>query len=140
MARQGRPGGPQQPMRGFRPGKEPPQLRKQQAKQQFRDLSPTQEKLVEMFAERTPDQARAMVRRWTTTLLVLTVVVAALAVALFFWSVVAGVIVALVAAVLLYFWLRLRGQRAAFEAMADAISGRGVPGAGGAGGGRRRRK
>ena len=123
-------------MRGFRPGKEPPHLRKQQAKQQFRDLSPTQEKLVEMFAERTPDEARAMVRRWTTTLAVLTLLVAAIAVALFFWSIVAGVIVALIAAVLLYFWLRLRAQREAFEAMADAIGGRAGPGAAGSRGGR----
>lgn len=115
-------GGPQQPIKGFRPGKEPPQLKKRQAKQQFGDLSPSQERLVEMFAERTPEESQALVGRWQTGLLVATVVVALLAALLFTWSVIAGIAVGVVAVVLLFLWLRLRRQAADLKAMADAVS------------------
>lgn len=114
--------GPQRPMKGFRPGKAPPELRKRQAKQQFRDLTPTQERLVETFAERTPEEARALIRRWTTGLLIAALVLTALAVALFFWSTIAGVIVAILAVVVWFVWDRMRRQRAAFEQMADAVT------------------
>ena len=115
---------PQRPMKGFRPGKEPPQLKKQRAKQQFGDLSGTQEQLVELFAERTPEESRALIRRWLLGLLAGTIVVAIAAVALAFWSTIAAIVAGVLAAVLFGLWWRLRSQREAFEEMADTVAGK----------------
>lgn len=123
MARHGRGRGPQRPVKGFRPGKEPPALRKQRAKNQFGDLSGTQERLVELFAERTPEQSRALIRRWTIGSLVVGLILALLAGVLTVWSPVAGIIVGALAGGVLFLWWRLRRQREAFESMADAVSG-----------------
>ncbi|HUG41099.1 MAG TPA: hypothetical protein VMM12_11470 [Longimicrobiales bacterium] len=123
MARQGRGPGPQQPIKGFRPGKEPPRLRTQRAKQQFGDLSPTQERLVEVFAERTPEEARRLIRRWRIGLLAGAIALASLAAVLFAWSAIAGVVVGILAVVGLFLWWRLRRQSGDLEAMADAITG-----------------
>ncbi|MEX0891935.1 MAG: hypothetical protein WEB88_07155 [Gemmatimonadota bacterium] len=112
-------------MKGFRPGKEPPQLRKQRAKQQFGQVSATQERLIEMFAERTPAESRALIRTWTLGLLGAALVLVVLGAVLYVWSLVAGVIVHVLAAVALFFWWRLHRQREAFAAMADTVSGSG---------------
>lgn len=116
-------GGRQRPVRGFRPGKEPPQLRKQRAKEQFGELSGTQERLVELFAERTPEEARVLIRRWLLGLLAAAIGLALVAGVLFFVSRVAAIVAGVLAVVFLVLWWRLRGQREAFEAMADAVSG-----------------
>ena len=123
MARHGRGQGPQRPIRGFRPGKEPPRLRQQRAKQQFGEMNAAQERLVEMFARRTPEESRAMLRRWRVALLVAALALLVPGAALYFWSIIAGVIVHVVAIVLLGLWWRLQRQREALEAMADAVSG-----------------
>lgn len=120
-----RGGGPPRPVRGFRPGKEPPQLRKQRAREQFGEMSRGQERLVELFADRTPEQARALMRKQRLTLLAAAVALAVLALALAFWFLAAGGVVAVVAAVVFFLWWRLHRQREAFEAMADAVSGPG---------------
>ena len=122
MAR-GRGQGPRRQVKGFRPGKEPPELRKRQARQQFGDLSPAQQRLVEVFAERTPEEARALLRRQRNGLLAGALLVTILAIALFFWSAIAGAIAAVGAAVLFFLWWRLHQQREAYEAMVDAVSG-----------------
>lgn len=114
---------PQRPIKGFRPGKEPPQLRKRRAKEQFGDVGPAQERLIEVFAERTPEQARTLLRRWTIGLLTGAIVLAALAALLYTWSIIATVVAGMLAVVLLVLWWRLRRQRPDLEAMADAISG-----------------
>lgn len=114
---------PQRPIKGFRPGKEPPQLRKRRAKEQFGDVGPAQERLIEVFAERTPQQARTLLRRWTIGLLTGAIVLAALAALLYAWSIIATVVAGMLAVVLLVLWWRLRRQRPDLEAMADAISG-----------------
>lgn len=125
MARQGQ--GPQRPIKGFRPGKEPPQLRKRMARQQFGELSPTQERLVEAFAGRSPEEARGLIRRWKNVLLGMAIVLGILAAVLSAWSLVAGIIAGVLTVVVFYLWWRLRRQSAELEAMADAISG-GRPG------------
>ena len=125
MARKQRRGGPQSPVPGFRPGKEPPQLRKQRARQQFGDVSPTQGKLIEAFAERTPEEARSLIRRWLITALVAAIALGILGILLMTWSVLAGVLVLIVAAGVLFLWWRLRRQRNDLETMADAVSGGG---------------
>ena len=114
----------QRPMKGFRPGKEPPQLKKQRAKQQFGDLSGTQEQLVELFAERTPEESRTLIGRWLMGLLAGTIVVAVAAVALAFWSWIAAAVAGVLAVVLFVLWLRLRSQKEAFEQMADMVAGK----------------
>jgi hypothetical protein len=122
MAR-GRGQGPQRPIKGFRPGREPPELRKRRAQEQFGDLTGAQKRLVEVFSSRTPEEARALIDRWTTGLLVAAAVLLAGAVALFFWSTVAGAIVAALGGLVLVLWWRIRSQREALETMADAVTG-----------------
>lgn len=134
MAR-GRGQGPQRPIRGFRPGKEPPELRKRRAQEQFGELSGAQRQLVEVFATRTPEEARTLIRRWTIGLLAGALVLFVAAAALFTWSTVAGAVVGFLAIVLLVLWWRIRSQRDALETMADAVSG---PRRGGRGRGRRK--
>lgn len=125
MARHGRGSGPRRPVKGFRPGKEPPQLKKQRAKQQFGDVSAAQERLIELFAERSPEESRALMRRWRIALLAGAVVLAILGAVLYGWSVIAGVLIHILAAAALFLWWRLHRQRDDLEAMADAVSGGG---------------
>jgi hypothetical protein len=127
MAR-GRGRGPQRPVKGFRPGKEPPELKKRRAKEQFGDLSAMQERLIELFAERSPGQARALIRRWMIGMVTAAAVLAGAAVLLATWSTVAAAVVGVIAVVPLVLGLRIRSQRADLEAMADAVSGRPPPG------------
>ena len=123
-------------MKGFRPGKEPPQLRKQRAKQQYGQVSGSQERLIEFFASRSPEEARRVIGRWQVGLLAAAIILAVLGVALYAWSVVAAVIVHVLAGVVLFLWWQLRRQRPQLEAMADTVGG----GGGRDGGGSRRRK
>lgn len=125
MARPPAGQGPRRPMKGFRPGKEPPELRKRRAKQQFGDVNPAQERLIEAFAGRTPEEARAMMRRWRIGLLVAGIALSILGVVLYGWSIVAGVIVHILAAIAFFLWMRLHRQRGDLEAMADVVSGQG---------------
>jgi Flp pilus assembly protein TadB len=125
MARGRRGQGHQRPVRGFRPGKEPAQLRKQRAKQQLgADANWAQKRLVESLAERSPEDARAMMRRWRMALLAVAVVLAVLGLVLYFWSIVAGIVVHIVAMAVFLFWFQLRRKRSDFEALADLVSGR----------------
>jgi hypothetical protein len=122
MANQGKGGGHQRPVKGFRPGKEPPQIRKQQAKRQFGEVSAGQERLIEMLAERSPEEARRLLRRWRVGLLAAAIILALLGAFLFSWSMAAGLVVEILALITLVVWWRIRGQRDAFEAMVDAVS------------------
>lgn len=122
MARQHGGQGPQRPVKGFRPGREPAHIRKQQAKQQFTGLDSRQERLVELFAERTPAESRQLMRSWRTRLLAGAAVLAVLGAVLYFWSLIAGITVHAIAAVVLFFWWRLYRQSDALDAMADAVS------------------
>lgn len=120
------PGGRGQgPIKGFRPGKEPPQIRKQRAKQQFGEVSGSQEQLIEMLAERSPEEARNLLRRWRIGLLAAGIILALFGGLLFLWSMVAGIVVEVLAIIALVLWWRIRGQRDALEAMVDAVSGSG---------------
>ena len=125
MARHGRERGPRRPMKGFRPGKEPPELRKRRAKEQFGDVNATQEHLIALFAERTPEESRGLLRRWRVGLMTGAVVLGVLAALLLTWSLIAAVIAGIFAGVLLFLWWRLHRQREALEAMADAVAGTG---------------
>ena len=136
MARGNRGTGPQRPVKGFRPGKEPPRLRSQRAVQDLGgQVSGSQKKLMEMFAERTPDEARALIRRWWGGLLAAAVVLAILGGVLYLWSIIAGVLVHVLAGGVLFLWWQVHRQRSDLEAVADMVSGGGAGGVG-AGGGR----
>jgi Flp pilus assembly protein TadB len=119
--RRGGGGSPQ--IKGFRPGKEPKQLRTQAAKQQFGEMNAAQERMVEFFAERTPEQSRKLLARWRTWSAVAGVVLSALSVWAWMWHWIAGVVVGALAAGLFLVHLQLRSQRASLEAMADAVAG-----------------
>jgi Flp pilus assembly protein TadB len=126
MTRGPRGRGQQRPMKGFRPGKEPPQLRKQRAKEELGgDPNWAQERLIEALADRSPEEARKMMARWRTVLLAAAIVVAVLGALLYGWSIVAGVIVHVIALALFLFWFQLRRKQKDFEAMAELVSGRG---------------
>lgn len=122
MARQQRGQGPQRPVKGFRPGREPAHIRKQHAKQQFSNLDARQERLVELFAERTPAESRQLMRSWRTRLLAGAAALAVLGAILYIWSLIAGITVHAIAAVVLFFWWRLHRQREVLDQMADAVS------------------
>lgn len=122
MARQNRGQGRRRPVKGFRPGKEPPEIRKQRAKQQFGDVNAAQERLIEVFAERSPEESRALMRRWRLGLLIAAGVLAILGALLYGWSLIAGVVVHVLALLVLVIWFQLHRQREGLESMADAVS------------------
>lgn len=109
-------------MKGFRPGKEPPQLRKRAAKQQFGEMNAAQERLLELFAERSPEESRTLLARWRAWTLGAGIVLSVLSVFAWTWTWIAGLPVAVLAAVSFFIHLRLRSQREALEAMADAVA------------------
>jgi len=117
--------GQQPPIKGFRPGREPPQLRKQRAKQQLGpNANWAQKQLVEALAGRSPEEARRMMSRWRTAALGIAILLAVVGVALYFWWVPAGVIVHILALATFFLWYRLQRQRAQFDAVVDLVSGR----------------
>lgn len=118
----GRPGPGQ--VRGFRPGKEPPHLRKQQVKQQLGEGNWAQDKLIDAFAGRTPEEARRMMSRWRNGALAAGVALAVLALVLLLWSWIATVAVGALAGVAFFLWRRLEKQRASLEALAEMLGGR----------------
>jgi len=125
MARHGRGGGRRRPVKGFRPGKEPPQIRKRIAMQQYGEVSGTQERLIEMFSQRSPEESKRMMARWRVGLLAGAVALVLIGAGLYLWSLVAGLIVHALAVVVFYLWWRLRKQRETLETMADTVAGRG---------------
>jgi hypothetical protein len=93
--------------------------------QQYGEVSATQERLIEMFSERTPEEAKRMMARWRAGLLAGAVVLGLIGAGLYFWTLVGGLIVHALAIVLLVLWWRLRRQREALDTMADTVAGRG---------------
>lgn len=77
---------------------------------------------MEILADRSPEEARGLLRRWRLGLLTGGIILAVIGGFLFVWSLVAGIVVEILAVVALVFWWRIRGQRQAFEAMVDAVS------------------
>lgn len=109
-------------MKGFRPGKEPTEIRKQRAKKQFGEVSASQERLIEMFAERSPEEARTLLRRWKLGLLAAGLVLAVVGGFLFLWSLAAGIVLEILAVIAMVLWWRIQGQSQTLEAMVEAVS------------------
>lgn len=110
-------------MKGFRPGKEPKQLRKQAAKQQFGDMNAAQERMVDLFADRTPEESKKLLASWRMWSLVAGIVLSALSMWAWSWTWIAGVIVGALAAGAFFVHFRMRAQRGALEAMAETVAG-----------------
>jgi Flp pilus assembly protein TadB len=114
----------QQPIRGFRPGKEPPELRKQRARAQLGGHPNwAQKQLVDALADRTPAEAQALMRRWRIGLLAAAVALLVVGSALYVWSIIAGIVAHVLVLGLLLLWFQLRRKREDFEAMARLVSG-----------------
>lgn len=123
MGRRGKGRG-RPPVKGFRPGKEPPELRKRRAKAQLgSDASWAQKQMVETVGDRSPQEVQVMLKRWTTVLLVAAVVLAIVGALLYGWSIYAGIAVHLLTLVVLFLWFRIRKQGANLIAMAESIGG-----------------
>lgn len=109
-------------MKGFRPGKEPPELKKRRAKARLpADASWLQKQTVEAIAGRSPDEVRTMVRNWAVGFLAGVVVLVVLGVFLYSWSLLAGIAVHVLAAVLLVLAYRLRRQGPGLVEMAESF-------------------
>ncbi len=114
--------GPQQHMKGFRPGKEPPELRKAHAKKQFGDLNAGQERMVELFADRSPQESRKLISRWKSGAFALGALLSILTVLAWMWTWIAGGIVGVLAGVAFFVYFRLRAQTTQLEQMADTVA------------------
>ena len=114
--------GGQPPVKGFRPGKAPPHMKRQQAKARLgSDASWAQKQAVEAVAGRSPQEVQAMVRRWTTIALVVAVLLAAGGVFLYAWSTVAGVVVHVLALALFFLVFRIRKHGQGLVEMARSL-------------------
>lgn len=115
-------GGRPKPIKGFRPGKEPPELKRRRAKANLpADASWLQKQSVEAIAGRSPDEVRGMVRNWMLGFFAAAVVLLVLGYFLYSWSLVAGIAVHGLAAVLLVLGYRLRKQGPQLVEMADSF-------------------
>ena len=122
MAAKKRGHGPQRPVKGFRPGKEPAHLKRQRAKAELgKDASWAQKQTVEAIAGRSRDEVRVMVRRWSLGMTLAGVLLVVLGGFLYSWTWVAGAVVHVVAGVLFVLAYRVRKQGPGLEQMADSL-------------------
>ena len=109
-------------MKGFRPGKEPAQLKKKLAKAQLgSNASWGQKQAVEAVAGKSPQEVQSMVTRWSTALFVGGGVLAVGGLLLYGWSTAAGVGVHVLVGVLVFLGYRLRKQGAELVEMAGSL-------------------
>lgn len=121
MARKRRGGGQRQ-VKGFRPGKEPPHLKKQRAKAQLgKDASWLQKQTVEAVAGRRPEEVRAMVRKWSLGLIAGALVLAVGGIFLYEVATAAGIATHVVSAALLFLAYRIRKQGSGLVEIADSL-------------------
>ena len=114
--------GPQPQMKGFRPGKEPAALKKRRAQAQLgSNASWGQKQAVEAVAGKSPQEVKAMVKRWSTMLFVSGGVLAVGGVFLYGWSTPAGIGAHVLAAVVLFLGYRLKKQGAGLAEMAGSL-------------------
>lgn len=112
----------QPPIKGFRPGKAPPQLQKQRAKAQLgSEATWAQKQTVEAVAGKSPEQVRTMVRKWSLGLGTVGVALLALGAFLYTVAVVAGVVVHLLAAGALFLAWRVSKQGPGLEQIAKSL-------------------
>jgi hypothetical protein len=106
-----RKGGGHQPIKGFRPGKAPPQLKKQRAKALVGDdANWAQKQTIEAIAGRSPKEVEGMVRKWSVALFAGGALLGIAGVPLFLWAAWAGVVVYILGVVLVVLAYRIRKQ------------------------------
>jgi hypothetical protein len=109
-------------VKGFRPGKEPPQIRKREATARIPDDAPAVQKwLVEALVERGPEGVQQLIGKFGIGLAVAGAVLAIGGALLYRWHIWAGVLVQIIAAVALFLWYRVRAQRGAISLMAKQL-------------------
>ena len=110
------------PIKGFRPGKAPAHLKKQQARAQLgSEATWVQKQTVEAVAGRTPQQVRSMVRKWSLLLLGTAFVLGVVGVFLYGWATWAGVVAHVLTALLVFLGYRVRKQSTVLEEMAQTL-------------------
>ena len=114
--------GPQQSLKGFRPGKEPAHLKKRRAKAQLgANASWGQKQAVEAVAGKSPQEVQAMVRRWSAGLFGLAGLLAVGGIFLYSWSTPVGIGVHVLAGVLAFLGFRMRSSGANLVEMAGSL-------------------
>lgn len=117
-----RRGGQQPQMKGFRPGKEPPHLKKKFAKAQLgADASWSQKQAVDLVAGRSPQEVQAMVQKWSFGLFAAAGVFGIGGIFLYGLAVPAGVAAHIVAAVLLALGYRIRTSGQGLVELAESL-------------------
>ncbi|MDA1104409.1 MAG: hypothetical protein O2956_12545 [Gemmatimonadetes bacterium] len=115
-------GGPQRPVKGFRPGKEPAHLKKQRAKAQLgKDASWAQKQAVDVIAGRSPQEVRKMVQRWSRGVIAAAVLLAIVGAFLYGWAVAAGITAHVASAGLFFLGYRIGKQGSGLVDMADRM-------------------
>ena len=92
-------------------------------KQQFGEMNAAQERMLDLFADRTPEQSKKLLGRWRLWSFVGGALLSLLSVFAWTWHWIAGAVVGLLAAAVFFVHLRMRSQRASLEAMADMAAG-----------------
>lgn len=114
--------GPQRSVKGFRPGKEPVQLKRQMAKAQLgKDASWAQKQTVEALAGRSRSEVQRLVRRWSLGLGLGGLLLAVLGFFLYGWLWPVAAVVHVLAVVLFFLAYRIRKQGPGLEEMADSL-------------------
>lgn len=114
-----RRGRQQQQIDGFRPGKEPPALKKRRAREQLgSDASWAQKQMVDAMAGQSPEQLQKTLQRWSLGLLIGAIVCAIGGILAYTWILWVGLLVHLLGAGLVFLWFRLRNQQKQLMEMA----------------------
>ncbi len=109
-------------VKGFRPGKEPPQLRRRQARERLGpNATWAQRQMVDLIGERRPDEVAAMVRRWTLGLAALGGLLVLGGIFLYAWSTAVGIVVHLLAAALFFLAFRVHRQGGSLVDAAESM-------------------
>ena len=109
-------------MKGFRPGKEPPHLKKQRAKAQLgKDASWLQKQTVDAVAGRRPEEVRNMVQKWSLGLIAGGLLLAVGGIFLYAWATAAGITAHVVSVALLFLGYRIRKQGSGLVEIADSL-------------------
>ena len=109
-------------MKGFRPGKEPKQLKKRAAKAQLgTNASWAQKATVDAIAGRSPQEVRAMIQRWSLGLMVGGVALLVGGFFLYGVSVPGGIAVHVLAAAAFFLTYRVRKSARGLEEMAGTL-------------------
>lgn len=114
--------GSQRTVKGFRPGKEPVDLKRKMAKARLgKDASWAQKQTVEAIAGRSPAEVRTMVKRWSLGLGAVGLILIVLGFFLYGWFWPAGALVQVLAGVALFLAFRIRKQGPGLAEMADSL-------------------